>query len=165
MSTLRDLIDGTFRLINVNGQGVSANIDQINNALYALDTMTDGWSTEKLMIYSIQPHIFYTVPGQQVYTLGPQNDTPGTILSFSISTLSTGTGYVDGTYNNVVLLNGTGTGATANITVVKGAVIDVQVVNGGKNYLMSDVLTAANTSLGGTGSGFTVTPAQITTLS
>lgn len=90
-----------------------------------------------------------------------------------IATLGTvvgGTGYVDGTYNAVPLTGGTGTGATANITVTGTAVTAVTIVAAGTGYTAGDTLSAASAALsgagalvgGGTGTGFTVPVATIT---
>ena len=114
------------------------------------------------MIYTIQPYIFTTTSGKNIYTMGPQNDVPGVINNFSIPSLVGGTSYVDGFYTNVPLTGGTGTGAVANVTVNLGAVIDVQVVVGGKNYKVTDVLSCSNTHLGGAGSGFAISPLTVT---
>jgi hypothetical protein len=66
-----------------------------------------------------------------------------------------GTGYVPGTYNDVPLTGGTGSGGTADITVNgSGVVSNVSVNQQGENYTIGDVLSASNTNLGGSGSGF-----------
>jgi hypothetical protein len=77
-----------------------------------------------------------------------------------IATLGTpagGSGYTNGTYSNVSLQGGSGSGATANITVGSGAVTGVTPVNAGKNYKAGDTLTADITG----GSGFSVTAATV----
>ena len=72
-------------------------------------------------------------------------------------TLVTGSGYTDGTYNSVSLTGGSGTGATANITVSSGAVTDVTLVNGGGEYIVGEDLSADDSDLGGGGgAGFMV---------
>jgi Ca2+-binding RTX toxin-like protein len=65
---------------------------------------------------------------------------------------------VNGTYLNVPLTNvtGTGTGATANITVAGNAVTTVTIVNAGSGYVAGNTLTANNANLGGAGAGFQV---------
>lgn len=63
-----------------------------------------------------------------------------------------GTGYTNGSYDNVDLLSGLGSGATADIVVSGGAVTSVTLVNRGTDYIVGDLLTA---SLPG-GSNFTV---------
>ncbi len=54
-----------------------------------------------------------------------------------------GSGYTNGTYLAQPLTGGTGTGATADITVVGGVVTSVVIVDRGQDYTVSDVLTAA----------------------
>jgi phage tail sheath protein FI len=72
-----------------------------------------------------------------------------------------GTLYTTGTYSGVALTGGSGTGATANITVAGGAVVAFQIVAKGTNYIVGDVLSAAAASIGGTGSGFHVAVASL----
>lgn len=169
MGSLRDLINSSFRLNTVLGQNAVADANMLSNALYALDTMQDSWSNEKLMIYSIKPYIFYTNQNQQQYTMGPANDNPGSINFFQLPFINAGTGYTNGTYNNVPLqyvTSGAGSGAYCNIVVNQGQVIDCQVVQSGGycgiNYSVTDQLTVANTQIGGTGSGFIVQPGDVT---
>jgi len=81
----------------------------------------------------------------------------GKILT--VNTLVGGTLYTTGTYSAVALTGGTGTGATADITVAGGAVTVVTIVNGGAGYDVGEVLSAAAANIGGTGSGFSVTVA------
>jgi hypothetical protein len=69
---------------------------------------------------------------------------------------SGGSGYVTGGYANVPLTGGSGSGATANITVTGGVVTAVTLINPGFHYVTGDNLSAANTSLGGSGSGFSI---------
>lgn len=71
-----------------------------------------------------------------------------------------GTGYTNGTYNGVALTGGSGTGATANITVVGTTVQNtVVIIAQGTGFVVGDVLSSAG--LGG-GSGFTFTITAIT---
>lgn len=72
----------------------------------------------------------------------------------SVYHLVGGTGYVDGTYTNVPLTQGNGSGAQATIVVSGGIVTSVTITAGGTNYITYDILSASNTNLGGTGSGF-----------
>ena len=76
--------------------------------------------------------------------------TTGQINSF---TLNGGTGYTDGTYN-ANLTSGSGTNATATITVLSGVVASVVITNPGNSYVSGDVLSASG--LGG-GSNFFIT--------
>jgi len=103
------------------------------------------------------------------FILGPTPDTgysaelhyyyyPVSIVQRAINTLGVitgGSGYVNGTYFNVALTGGTGSGATATITVSGGAVTDVKISDPGCYYVAGDSLSAAPADLGG-GSGFFV---------
>src|ERR1700743_735543 len=73
-----------------------------------------------------------------------------------LGTITGGSGYTNGTYGGVSLTGGSGSQATANITVSGGIVTGVTVLNPGVAYVVGDVLSAPASSLGGTGSGFSV---------
>lgn len=73
-----------------------------------------------------------------------------------LGTITGGSGYTNGTYGGVSLTGGSGSGATANITVSGGIVTGVTVLNPGTQYVVGDVLSASAASIGGTGSGFSV---------
>lgn len=74
---------------------------------------------------------------------------------------ATGSGYVNaGTYAAVALTGGTGTGATANITIFGGHVTSVVLVNRGTGYATGDVLSAAAANIGTGGTGFSITVAS-----
>ena len=88
------------------------------------------------------------------YYYYPLSIVKGQITGFAAPT--GGSGYVDGTYENVNLTGGNGQFASANITVALGVVTTVTIVNPGALYVNGDILTCANTFLGGTGSGFSV---------
>lgn len=80
-----------------------------------------------------------------------------------LSTLSAGSGYTNGTYTNVPLTGGLGTGALATIVVAGGVVSALPTITyEGRDYAPSDVLSAAAASIGGTGSGFSVHVAAVT---
>jgi len=79
----------------------------------------------------------------------------GGILTATIT--NAGAGYTNGTYNNTVLTGGSGTGATANITVA-GNVVTSVVINGhGINYVVGNTLSASITG----GAGFVLTVATL----
>jgi hypothetical protein len=78
----------------------------------------------------------------------------------TLGTITGGTGGTAGTYGGVALTGGSGTGATANITVSGGAVTAVSILNPGINYLVSDTLSAASGNIGNV-SGFSVPVASI----
>jgi len=82
------------------------------------------------------------------------------ITSSNIKTLGTitpGSGYVNGVYNNVPLTGGSGANAEATIAVVGGQVVTVTLTARGAGYQVGDVLSATTASLGGGGgSGFSI---------
>jgi hypothetical protein len=84
---------------------------------------------------------------------------PVTIVQGGLSGFGTivgGSGYTNGTYENVALTGGDGSNGTATITVSGGAVTAVTLVNPGFLYLVGNSLSAATSTIGGTGSGFSV---------
>jgi hypothetical protein len=84
---------------------------------------------------------------------------PTTIVQGEIAGFGTivgGSGYTNGIYENVALTGGNGLAATATITVSGGAVTAVTLVNPGFLYVVNDSLSAATSTIGGTGSGFSV---------
>ena len=66
-----------------------------------------------------------------------------------LGTITGGSGGTAGTYGGVSLTGGSGSGATANVTVSGGAVTAVTILNPGTQYLVGDVLSAASGNIGG----------------
>jgi hypothetical protein len=140
---------------------------------------TSGGSTDEIDFIDAQPGA-----GMQValsYFLHEYGDAGGTTNQVSytntgrgqIATLGSitgGSGYVNGTHNNVPLYdvngstNSTITGATATVVVSGGAVTSVTVVTPGLRANSSETLTTPNSSLGGSGSGFQVPISTVSTL-
>lgn len=83
----------------------------------------------------------------------------------TLDTVTGGTGYTNGTYNNVPLTGGSGSGALATIVVASGAVSTVTITYGGEGYADTDDLSAAASTIGGTGTGFTVPVATLSNAS
>ena len=97
--------------------------------------------------YTVEMHYFYyppTIVQGQIATLG---------------TVTAGSLYTNGVYQNVALTGGSGSNATADIVIVSGAVTSVSLKFGGNFYVAGDVLSCS--SLGSTGSGFSVPVASI----
>lgn len=117
----------------------------------------DGWSDSVITGSSVRANV----------TAYFQKDVASNATSLRLGawsgTITGGTGYTGaGTYTNVPLTSTPSTGragATATITVAGGSVTAVNITNGGTGYQVGDVLTAANTNLGGAGSGFQITVA------
>ena len=90
---------------------------------------------------------------------------PDSIVQSPVATLGVITGgsaYTTGTYFNVPLTGGTGSGALATVTVSGGAVTAVTITNGGLQYTAGDSLSALASNIGGTGSGFSVLISTVT---
>ena len=81
---------------------------------------------------------------------------PGTQI-VSLGTIVGGSGYTNGSYPGTSLTGGSGTLATANITVAGGKVTVVTVVNPGSGYKVGDTLSATIPG----GSGFTIPVAAL----
>ena len=87
------------------------------------------------------------------------------IGAFATGTLSGGSGYTNGTYFNVPLTGGSGTGALATSVTVSGGAVTAVVLPAsgtGSSYLASDVLSASTTILG-SGTLFTFTLTTVST--
>ena len=118
----------------------------------------------------------YTAQNELSCILGPTPDSnyttelhyffyPPSIVQGMISTLSptytAGSSYVNGTYENVPLTNGSGSGATATITVSNTTISGITITNGGNFYVVGDTVNVDNSYLGGVGSGFAATVATV----
>ena len=87
------------------------------------------------------------------YYYDPPSIVQSSIIGFGI--IAGGSGYTDGQYWDVPLTGGSGTGASANITVSGGSVTAVAISDPGALYVAGDILAASNVTLGG-GSLFSV---------
>jgi hypothetical protein len=87
----------------------------------------------------------------------PSYNYSSSYIPFTVKVTTAGSGYANGTYNNVPLTGGSGAGATATIVVSGGAITSATIVFGGSDYLLNDTLSASNVNLGGTGSGLVLT--------
>jgi hypothetical protein len=76
-------------------------------------------------------------------------------------TTSNGSGYTNGTYTNVPLIGGTGSGAIATVTVVGGTVAIVLITTKGSGYVVGDVLTFSGLPAG-SGASITLTSFFVT---
>lgn len=80
----------------------------------------------------------------------------GSLVTYT--TLVGGSGYATpGTYTAVPLTGGSGSGGKATIIVAGGIVTSVTITTVGSAYVVGNTLSASNTNLGGSGSGFSIT--------
>ena len=101
--------------------------------------------------YNVEMHYYYYPP---------------TIVQGQISTLNTttfngGSLYTNGVYQNIPLTGGSGSGAYADLVVTGGAITSVTLKFGGQFYAVGDVLSVATTSIGSSGSGFSIAVSTI----
>jgi len=101
--------------------------------------------------YGVEMHYFYY----------PPTIVKGQIVTTSI--VSGGSGYTNGVYQNVPLTGGSGSGATADIVVSSGFAGSCTIKYGGQFYVVGDTLSCS--SLGSTGSGFSVTVSAVSNAS
>lgn len=122
------------------------------------DLVVGGVAIENIA-FQASTGIYGTPVGRHVIHMDGQN----TNGIKTLGTLVGGSGYVNGTYSNVPLTGGTGSGATATITVAGGTVTSVVPVVRGALYAIGNSLSASNANLGGSGSGFTVAVSDVLT--
>jgi hypothetical protein len=136
---------------------VAANWDasEAETVFVATFNTTSGSEFLYLDTYNVQIALNQVISGSNI----PTGTTVVAITSSNIKTLGAitpGSGYVDATYTNVPLTGGSGSNAKATISVVGGQVTSVTVTDRGAGYEVGDSLSASNTNLGGTGSGFAI---------
>ena len=77
--------------------------------------------------------------------------TASTTIDYSgigrLLTVNVGWDYTDGSYTNIPLTGGSGSGAKANITVAGSYVTEIQITTGGTGYKRQDILGVADDSL------------------
>lgn len=161
VGTVEVLEDGILTVKNIIGGSNYTNGSFPNVAL------TGGTGTGALATVNVSGGNVISV----FITYGGNNYTANDVLSCSAASIGNGvtafgaitggSGYVNGTYPNVTLTGGTGTGARATLTVSGGIVISVTLTYAGVGYTAADVLTTANTNLGGTGAGFNVVASTV----
>jgi hypothetical protein len=117
--------------------------------VYKQDIYSTDSSKDDLQVYFYQhDYAPYNVSEVEI------NHGSGVITELDNTSLVGGSAYTNGTYINVPLTGGTGSGATANIVVSGGVVTTVALVSAGIRYTEGDILSCLDTSVGGTGSGF-----------
>ena len=118
-------------------------------------TTTNASVYINLATYNTQVRLNQVVSGTNIAT----GTTVAKITSSAIQTLGAITGgtlYTNGTYTNVPLTGGSGANATATVVVSGNAVTSVTITLRGASYAVGNALSALNTNIGGTGSGFSI---------
>jgi len=128
---------------------------------YALFGPTVSGSTvydELSFLFGPTPDLTYSVELHYYYY-------PTSIVQGQLSTVSIagGSGFTNGTYQNVSLISfaSNGTGAKATIVVSGGSVTSVVVTGSGSGYSVGDTLTVTYGELGTGGTGFVATVAAV----
>ena len=96
--------------------------------------------------YNVEMHYYYY----------PPTIVQGQITTLNTASFSQGSLYTNGIYQNIPLTGGSGSGAYADIVVSGGKVTSVSLRYGGNFYVVGDSLSAATTTIGSSGSGFSI---------
>ena len=165
---------GATATINVNGAGSVGSV--INDAAVTLTNGGTGYTAGDILSATTQTGVFSTTGLGSGFSVVVSTLQPNGVFSSgpiaSTGAIQSGLNYLPGSYTNVPLVGGHGTGAQATI-VVNGAtnVSSVVITNNGTGYAVGDELSATPASLGvpinnpGSGlqtGGFTVLVATIT---
>lgn len=114
--------------------------------------------------YNTPPNVVISGGGGSGATATAQVGNAGV---FTTSLTNAGTGYTNGTYNNVVstTLTGSGSGAQFNVVVAGGIVVSAVLIfaNAGTGYVVADTLSFNASDIGGTGSGVVITVDSVNT--
>lgn len=110
MATIRELITGSLRLINVVQANENPTADDMDISMTALNAMIDSWSTERLSLFLLRQYYFQLTAGQKEYTLGATGDW-NIARPMSIEKITT-TLWGTITYNALTGLNELGTNTT-----------------------------------------------------
>lgn len=147
LTTVGETVSGTATMTSEDNTVTDFNIEESDSPVESIVSQAGkisfAWSSYNISYKTMEK------------LLGGTGNLPkpvGAVLT--LGTLTGGTGYVDGYYEDVALTGGTGTGARANITVSGGIVTSVVMTSLGSGFTAADDLTTANTNLGGTGTGF-----------
>lgn len=74
MTTVRELLTGSLRLIGVASEGNTPTAQQLNDALFTLNENMDSWNANGRMIFTQHTLELIVGSSQQVYTIGPDGD-------------------------------------------------------------------------------------------
>jgi hypothetical protein len=121
---------------------------------YALFGPTFGNTNELSCILGPTPDSDYNA--ELHYFFYPPSIVQGIITGSG--SITPGSGYTNGTYENIAVTGGSGQNATATITIAGSVVTAWTINNGGQFYVVGDTISFSASSIGvGTGSGFSTT--------
>ena len=93
------------------------------------------------------PELIYTTDGVTItpivgtgYSVIVNSISGGAIAGFTYNS-PMGSGFIDGSYTDIPIIGGSGTGATCDMIVVNGSVLSTSPSNGGTGYVIGDVVT------------------------
>jgi len=122
---------------------------------YALFGPTYNNTNELSCILGPTPDSNYNV--ELHYFFYPPSIVQGIITSVNTTSFTAGSGYTNGTYENIAITGGSGQNATATVTVAGSVVTAFTITNGGQFFVVGDTISFSPTSIGtGTGSGFSI---------
>jgi len=107
---------------------------------YCVPTVDQFFSTNAYFVPAIDPIYAGTYDAAGVGTDGPIP-----VGTAGLGAITSAAGLVDGTYYNISLTGGTGSGAVATVTVAGNAVTVVSITDGGNDYVVGDTLTVGTT--------------------
>jgi len=155
--------DGTYEYllnkdVNFIRQAYPLPTDTDTPRYYALFGPQSTNAAELSFILGPTPNASYNV--ELHYYFYPESIVQSPVATFGA--ITGGSAYTNGTYLNVPLTGGAGLGAVANIVVSGGAVTAVTLTQGGTGYVVGNTLSAAASTIGGTGSSFSIPVATVT---
>jgi hypothetical protein len=155
--------DGTYEYllnkdVNYIRQAYPLPTDTAVPKYYALFGPQSTNAAELSFILGPTPDANYNV--ELHYYFYPESIVQSPVATFGA--ITGGSAYTNGTYLNVPLTGGAGLGAVANIVVSGGAVTAVTLTQGGTGYVVGNTLSAAASTIGGTGSSFSIPVATVT---
>ena len=74
MTTVRELLNGAHRLLNLTSSGNVLPEAVYQDNLPALNQMLDSWSTERLAVFCTEDQTFSWPAGERIRTIGPTGD-------------------------------------------------------------------------------------------
>jgi hypothetical protein len=106
----------------------------------------------------VDTYFLFTRPGTNQWYISLSESTYDMLVNSPIATgtiTNNGSSYTNGTYTNVPLTGGAGTGAIATILVQGAVITGCTVTDFGTGYRVGNLLHVNASDVGGTGSGFT----------